>query len=168
MKIFKHMAFIAAVTLMTSAGYAAATEPNHSHEAAQEAVAAEVAPTAAQETKHEAAAEAVNPLIEEMRQLDGVFRDIVSGVSLGDGKAVHAAIEKMHGTMEKTQEAVHEGHVKVPRNANRIKEFVALDKEFHGNLEKLAHAAHANNQQKMLGLTKKLMDGCVKCHSVFR
>ena len=109
-----------------------------------------------------------NPLMEEMIILDGVFRDVVSAVSLGDGAKVHSALEAMHGTMEKTHEGVHAGTVKVPRNSDRLDEFVRMDKEFHGNLEALAHAAHADDQQTMLNLTKKLLDGCVSCHRIFR
>ncbi|MEK6758596.1 MAG: hypothetical protein AABY51_02390 [Deltaproteobacteria bacterium] len=109
-----------------------------------------------------------NPLIEEMRQLDSSFKEIVSAVVAGDGARVHKAIEAMHGRMERTQEAIHSGEVKIPKNPGRVKEFVALDKEFHSNLEKLARSAEAENRPKMLLYTKKLMDGCVKCHYIFK
>ena len=109
-----------------------------------------------------------NPLIEEMVKLDAVFREVVSGVSLGDGARAHQALEAMHGTMEKTHEGVHRGTVKVPKNSGRVKEFVALDKKFHAKLELLATAAQKNDQQAMLKLTKELLDGCVQCHRMFR
>jgi cytochrome c556 len=109
-----------------------------------------------------------NQLMEEMVILDGVFREVVSAVSLGDGERVHTALESMHGTMEKTHEGLHSGSVKIPRNSDRLNDFVQMDKEFHGDLEALAHAAHANDQQAMLALTKKLLDGCVNCHRTFR
>jgi cytochrome c556 len=109
-----------------------------------------------------------NPLIDEMMKLDVVFRDVVSGVSLGDGVRVHHALEAMHGTMEKTHEGVHHGTVKIPKNAARVKEFVDLDKKFHAKLEILSEAANKNDQQAMLKLTKELLDNCVKCHHTFR
>ncbi len=109
-----------------------------------------------------------NPLIEEMIKLDAVFREVVSGVSLGDGARVHHALEAMHGTMEKTHEGVHQGTVKLKKNADRMAEFVSLDKKFHEKLEHLAHAGHKNDQDAMLKLTKELLDGCVQCHQVFR
>jgi cytochrome c556 len=109
-----------------------------------------------------------NPLIEEMVKLDAVFREVVSGVSLGDGKRVHQALEAMHGTMEKTHEGMHHGTVKIPKNSGRVKEFVDLDKKFHAKLDTLATAAHKNDQQAMLKLTKELLDGCVQCHRTFR
>lgn len=109
-----------------------------------------------------------NPLLEEMVKLDVVFREVVSGVSLGEGARVHQALEAMHGTMEKTHEGVHHGTVNVPKNAARVKEFVDLDKEFHAKLETLSQAAQQNDQLAMLKLTKELLDRCVQCHRTFR
>lgn len=113
-------------------------------------------------------ADGVNPLVEEMVILDGVFRDVVSGVALGDGGKVHKALESMHGTMEKTHEGVHHGTVTIPKNANRVNEFVKMDKRFHHELEALAHAAEKNDTREMVKLTGRLLQGCVKCHETFR
>ena len=122
--------------------------------------------------KHHAAehthGHAGNPLIDEMVKLDEVFRDVVSGVSIGDGRRVHEALEKMHGTMEKTHEGVHHGTVTLKKNANRLNEFVEQDKQLHGKLEDLARAAHKNDDSAMLSLTKDVLDRCVKCHRDFR
>lgn len=120
------------------------------------------------QTAEPAKTEGPSPLISEMHILDGVFRDVVSAVSLGDGAGVHKALEAMHGTMEKTHEGVHSGTVKIPKNADRVEEFVKRDKAFHNNLEALARAAQKNNRKGMLALTKKLLDGCVSCHQTFR
>ncbi len=109
-----------------------------------------------------------SPLIEEMIRLDAVFRDVVSGVALGDGKRVHEAIETMHGAMEKTHEGIHHGAVTLRKNAHRLNEFIALDKQFHKKLERLGRAAHKNDQAAMLSLTKQLLEGCVQCHRDFR
>ena len=108
-----------------------------------------------------------NPLIEEMVKLDEVFRDVVSGVAMGDGRRVHEALESMHGTMEKTHEGVRHGTVTLRKNAGRMKEFVEQDKQFHAKLEDLARAAHKNDGNAMLALTKDLLDRCVKCHRDF-
>jgi cytochrome c556 len=74
----------------------------------------------------------------------------------------------MHGAMEKTHEGVHEGAVRIPKNADRVQEFVKMDKQFHKDLESLAGAAGKNDKKAMLDLTKKLLDGCVSCHEGFR
>lgn len=122
------------------------------------------------ERKHGSSAKgaSANPLIEEMQVLDGVYREVVSAVSLGDGERVEHALHSMHGTMEKTHEGVHHGTVKLTKNADKLETFVKMDKEFHGKLEKLAAAAKKNDQQGMLALSKGLLDGCVKCHGMFR
>lgn len=127
----------------------------------------------AAEHRHEHAAEhqhgqGGSPLIDEMVILDNVFRDVVSAVSVGDGGRVHTSLEKMHGTMERTHDGVSHGTVKLRKNADRMAEFVAQDKEFHARLEKLAQSAHKNDQDAMLSLTKDLLDRCVKCHKEFR
>jgi cytochrome c556 len=109
-----------------------------------------------------------NPLIEEMVALDAVFRDVVSGVAMGDGHRVHDALEKMHGSMEKTHAGVKHGTVTLKKNANRLNEFVEQDKQFHNKLEDLAKAAHKNDGSAMVSLTKELLDRCVKCHRDFR
>jgi hypothetical protein len=108
-----------------------------------------------------------NPLVEEMIILDNAFREVVSAVAMGDGERVYKALHAMHGTMEKTHAGVHEGKVKIPKNADRETEFVQMDIEFHEDIEGLAEAGKRKDQQKMLALTKKLLDGCVNCHREF-
>ena len=120
---------------------------------------------AQQELRHQ---HGENPLLEEMTVLDSAFREVVSAVSLGDGKRVHTALKTLHGTMEKTHAGVQSGAVRIPKNAERTAEFVRMDTEFHGDLEALAQAAHTGNQKDMLSFTKKLLDGCVSCHQTFR
>lgn len=142
---------IVALYLMTSsAGSAEHNHANHEH--------------------HEKAATkaSVNPLVEEMRVLDAAFREIVSGVVVGDGPRVLSAIETLHGSMEKTQHALHAGKVKLPRNPQKIKEFENFDKEFHGELEALAKAAERDDGKMMASFTKRLLDGCLRCHGEFR
>jgi hypothetical protein len=114
------------------------------------------------------AASGANPLIEEMVRLDEVFRDVVSAVALGDGERAHKALESMHGAMEKTHEGVHAGTVRIPKNADKVEEFVRMDKEFHDKLESLAQASHKNDVKNMVLLTQQLIDECVRCHSMFR
>ncbi|OGP94001.1 MAG: hypothetical protein A2V53_02290 [Deltaproteobacteria bacterium RBG_19FT_COMBO_56_10] len=120
----------------------------------------------ADHSHHEAAGSGA--LIEEMKALDAVFREVVSAVALGDGHRVHQALESMHGRMEKTQEALHKGEVKLRKNASKMAEFEKMDKEFHANLESLAGAANKGDRQNMTVVAKKLLDGCVACHNQFR
>ena len=114
------------------------------------------------------AQESGNPLIDEMQTLDGVFREVVSAVSVGNGVRVYNALHSLHGTMERTHEGVRHGTVKLAKNADKLETFMNMDREFHGELDKLAAAAKKTDQQAMLTLTKRLLDGCVKCHGMFR
>lgn len=109
-----------------------------------------------------------NPLIEEMMLLDTAFREIVSAVAVNDGSRVLKALEPLHGAMEKTHAGVHEGAVRIPKNADRVQKFVKMDKQFHEDLEALASAAGKNDNRALLELTKKLLNGCVSCHQKFR
>lgn len=109
-----------------------------------------------------------NPLVEEMMILDRVFCEVVSAVSLGDGERAQKALEGMHGTMERTHEGVQKGTVKIPKNAHLKEQFVKMDIRYHEKLETLARAAHANDQKRMLSLTKELLSGCVECHGIYR
>lgn len=116
----------------------------------------------------EKALPAQNPLKDEMQTLNAVFQKVVTAVSLGDGEAVAGALHSMHGKEERTAEALHSGAARPPKNADKIEEFERLDREFHMELDRLASAARKNDRQKMLELTKRLLDGCVGCHSAFR
>ncbi len=120
------------------------------------------------EQEKERASAGTNPLIEEMVKLDSVFHEVVSGVALGDADRVQKAVESMHGSMEKTHEGVHRGAVRLPKNADRMEDFVRKDVQFHEDLEKLAAAAGKNDRDAMLLVTKKLLDQCVGCHREFR
>lgn len=109
-----------------------------------------------------------NPLIEEMRSLDNSFREIVSAVANAEGERVIRSIESLHGLREKTHQAIKSGIIRLPRNQHRLKEFLKLDMKFHTELDLLLKAARKNNQRRMLIMTKKLLDGCVNCHRVFK
>lgn len=109
-----------------------------------------------------------NPLVEEMRSLDNSIREIVSAVANAEGERVIRSIESLQGLKEKTHHAIESGMIRLPKNQHRVKEFFKLDMKFHTELDLLLKAARKNNQRKMLVLTKRLLDGCVNCHRVFK
>jgi hypothetical protein len=109
-----------------------------------------------------------NQLIEEMAALDAIFHDVVSDVAMSNGRRMHDALEKMHGTMEKTHVGVRHGTVTLKKNAGRLIDFIEQDKQFHAKLDDLTKAAHKNDGNAMLSLTMELLDRCVKCHRDFR
>ncbi|MBN2654428.1 MAG: cytochrome c [Nitrospirae bacterium] len=114
------------------------------------------------------ASEPDSALIQEMLTLDSAFKEIVSAVALQSSDRVLKAIEPMHGTMEKTHEAVKSGNVTIRKNQKKIATFIQMDKSFHANLASLEAAAKKNNQKLMASTTKKLFDGCISCHQMFR
>lgn len=109
-----------------------------------------------------------SPVKAEMLMLDRAYRDIVSAVALGDSDGVLKAVQSVEASFEKTAKAMEAGTIVLPRNQERIKEFEKMDKEFHKNLEQLAEAAKKKNKSNTLKITKRLIDGCIKCHQSFR
>jgi cytochrome c556 len=151
MKMFKMIAVLAGLSCLLGLTPVLSAEEYPGHENAKQGADA-----------------GANPLIEEMVKLDAVFREVVSGVALDDADRVRKAVESMHGSMEKTHQGVHRGTVKITKNADRIEDFVKLDRQFHADLEKLEAAAGKNDRTAMMRLTKKLLDQCVTCHRGFR
>jgi hypothetical protein len=82
--------------------------------AAISALLISITPFAAESAEHShhmasgnAASAGSSALIEEMKALDAVFREVVSAVALGDGHRVHLALEACTARWKKTQEALH-------------------------------------------------------------
>lgn len=107
-------------------------------------------------------------LIEEMRTLDMVFREIVSSVAIGNNEAVIETFDHMHGKKEKTEEALHARRINLPKNPDKVVLFKKLDGEFHAELRMLERAARHNEQQNMVTITQRLLARCVGCHDIFR
>lgn len=109
-----------------------------------------------------------NPILDEMVIVDKAFREIVSAVAVGSGPKVLRALQPLHAASEKTYDDLHSGALTLPKNEKNISEFVNMDEKFHHHIEKLAEAAHKDNKDTMLSITKKLMDACVNCHKTFK
>ena len=107
-------------------------------------------------------------LVEEMRTLDMVFRDIVSNVALGNNEAVVETFDRMHGKKERTEEALHARKITLPKNPDKAVLFKKLDGEFHADLRMLERAARKDEQDKMVTITQRLLARCVACHATFR
>ena len=67
-----------------------------------------------------------------------------------------------------TEAALKRGEVKLPKNSNRMKEFVHMDEQFHGKLEALIEASRKGDMKAVQDVTHKLLNGCVQCHNMFR
>ncbi|MFQ5735662.1 MAG: hypothetical protein ACE5GY_02240 [Thermodesulfobacteriota bacterium] len=107
-------------------------------------------------------------LIEEMRTLDAVFREIVSSVALGDADGVAKAIDRMHGKKERTEQALDSGKIRLPKHPEKTALFRKLDGEFHAGLKMLENAALRGDRKAMVGVTQRLIARCAGCHATFR
>ncbi|HEY9841345.1 MAG TPA: hypothetical protein V6D23_12870, partial [Candidatus Obscuribacterales bacterium] len=59
----------------------------------------------------------LNPLRQEMQQLDQAFREVYSAVVLSDGVRVRKALAPLEGSLEHTHQALDSGSIRLPRNA---------------------------------------------------
>lgn len=107
---------------------------------------------------------------EKMIRLNRAFRDITTAVVVGDGERVEKVIESLNstGVMEKSRDAIQEGRITLKKNPEKIQEFIQFDLELQQNLSALLQSAKSDNGQKMASITKKLIDNCVNCHTLFK
>lgn len=108
-----------------------------------------------------------NPLLDEMTVLDNAIREIVSAVATGDGARVSKALEPVYEARKKTLEAIRSGSLKLPKNGDRVEDFIRRDDSYHAQLSALDRAGQRDDREAMLMITKQLMEGCVSCHRTF-
>lgn len=107
---------------------------------------------------------------EKMIRLNRAFRDITTAVVIGDGERVEKVLDSLNsaGVMEKSRDAIRKGQITLKKNPEKIQEFIQFDQELQQNLEALLQAAKIDNEQKMAAITKKIIDNCVNCHTLFK
>jgi len=108
------------------------------------------------------------PFVGAMDNLDASIREIVSAVVVGDGQRVLAAVEAAYGIMDRAHAAVRAGKVKLKKNAGKKEEFLRIEGEFQGKLEKLTDSAKKNNWEMMVSYTKEVVETCARCHQQFK
>lgn len=108
------------------------------------------------------------PFVGAMDNLDASIKEIVSAVVVGDGPRVLAAVEAAYGIMDKVHAAVRAGSVKLKKNTGKKEEFLRIEGEFQGKLEKLTDAAKKNNWEMMVSHTKEVVETCARCHQQFK
>ncbi len=111
----------------------------------------------------------MNPVPEEMAALDSAFKIIIGAVILGDIEVIHPALSKVRDSREALEGAVKTGcQISLPKNQNRLGDFLKLDSQFHIDLEELSAAAETGQKKVVRNLTHRLLDECVGCHERFR
>ncbi len=111
----------------------------------------------------------VNLVKEEMLALDPAFKKIIDAVVLGNMKIIKPASEELHEAREEVEKAVQAGQkIALPKNQEKLQEFLNLDDKFHEEFEVLEKAAEAGNKKVVLTQVHKLLDACVVCHERFK
>lgn len=109
-----------------------------------------------------------NPIKAEMRLLNNAFNNLINSLILNNPKAVEEPFHEVHRAKANTEKALERGDVRLPKNNDKIKQFIKMDKEFHENMEILIEASQKGNTEKMQEITHKLLNGCIGCHNKFR
>ena len=141
---------IALSLFLAASGWA--QEDHHGHEAQDKAehVPAEMA------VKH------------EMRLLDKAYKNLIDSILLDTPEAIEAPFHDVHRAKMATGKALHAGKVKLPKNGDKLDEFVEMDEAFHGKLKKLLGAARKKERKSIQDSAHEILNSCVQCHSRFR
>jgi hypothetical protein len=110
----------------------------------------------------------VNAVQNEMRLLHEAMRDTVSAIALGKLPTIPERLGAVHRARELTEQALESGSYVLPKNADQLDAFKALDESFQGELEKLAAAATANDPVATATALGAVMGRCEGCHAQFR
>ena len=147
---------VVAITLSSAVVHAA----EHEHKAASPAV----------EHEHKATAPAagVNPVKAEMRLLDDAFKNLIDCLILNTPEGIEEPFHEVHKAKANTEAALEKGEIKLPKNGDKMKQFVEMDEQFHHKLEILIEASRKKDMKAVQEVTHKLLNGCVQCHSKFR
>jgi hypothetical protein len=116
----------------------------------------------------EAEAPPGNAVQNEMRVLHEAMRDAVTAIAQGHLGDVSIALHRVHAAREATEAAVESGAYRLPKGAEHLEEFRALDDAFHAQLEKLEAAAHANDSEATATQLGATLAKCNACHARFR
>ncbi len=110
----------------------------------------------------------VNAVQNEMRLLHEAMRDSVSAIALGKLSEIPERLHAVHRARALTEHALETGSYVLPKNADQLAAFKALDDAFHGELEKLVEAATANDPVATGTALGSVMSRCEGCHAMFR
>ena len=113
-------------------------------------------------------APAENAVKHEMRLLDKAFKNLIDSLLLDTPEAIETPFHEVHRAKMATEKALKAGKVKLPKNGDKLDEFVEMDEAFHGKLKKLLGAVRKQDSKGIQVSVHDILDGCVQCHSRFR
>ncbi|MCC6543744.1 MAG: cytochrome c [Nitrospirae bacterium] len=109
-----------------------------------------------------------SPVKVEMRLLDSAFKNLITSLILNNPKGIEAPFHEVHKAKMNTEKAMEKGEIKLPKNGDRLKEFIEMDEKFHKELEGLLAASGKGDMKKVQAAAHRLLDACVQCHNRFR
>lgn len=112
--------------------------------------------------------DATNPVQAEMRVLERALATAPASFASGDIRPFEHQLHAVHAAKEKTEQALHSGSYRLPKNADKLERFAQLDREFHAAVEKLAAHASKNELAPAAGAYGNVLAACNGCHSEFR
>lgn len=107
-------------------------------------------------------------VIVEMLLLDEAFKNAIDGLILNVPEIIEEPFHKVHRAKMNTEKALKEGAVKLPKNSDKLAEFIELDELFHEKLVGLLNASREKDMNAVKGSIHEIMNGCVQCHDRFR
>lgn len=117
---------------------------------------------------HAEEAKADSPVKAEMRLLDKAFKDLIDSLVLNTPEAIEEPFHEVHMAKANTEKALEKGEIKLPKNNDKMKQFIDMDEQFHKKLEHLLEAARKKDMKAVQEVAHKLLNGCVQCHNKFR
>lgn len=124
--------------------------------------------TTAGYTEEAKAKENESPIKVEMRLLNAAFINLVTALVLNNPKAIEEPFHEVHKAKAGTEKAIKKGGLKLPKNSDKMMQFVEMDERFHKEMEALIAASRKGDMKKIQDVTHRFLDGCVQCHTMFR
>lgn len=115
-----------------------------------------------------APAAGISPVKIEMRLLNDAFKNLIDSLILNTPETIEEPFHEVHKAKANTEAALEKGEIKLPKNGDKMKQFVEMDEQFHKKLEILIEASRKKDMKTVQETTHKLLNGCVQCHSKFR
>lgn len=109
-----------------------------------------------------------SPVKAEMKLLDKAFKNLIDSLVLNTPEAIEEPFHEVHKAKASTEKALEKGEIKLPKNNDKMKQFIEMDEQFHKKLERLLEAARKKDMKAVQEVTHKLLNGCVQCHNKFR
>ncbi len=109
-----------------------------------------------------------SPVKAEMKLLDKAFKNLIDSLVLNTPEAIEEPFHEVHMAKANTEKALEKGEIKLPKNNDKMKQFIEMDEQFHKKLEHLLEASRKKDMKAVQEVTHKLLNGCVKCHNKFR